>query len=175
MTAFVGRLRLIPRQQPRTKLQACRGRGSVAIRSKIAIDVFSIFLYYDDDGDKKPISREGVIYERLSAKIVLSQAWRSRASHRMHSSLAKARFGPADIYPFPYPLFIRINCDFIQVKRRYLWRGNERFRWRRRKTVFEANVHVALRRCNCREIMLISNVKEYCCLYYCRVNRFFQE
>jgi len=112
MTAFVGRLRLTPRQQPRTKLQARRGRGSVAIRSKIAIDVFSIFLYYDDDGDKKPISREGVIYEHLSAKIVLSQARRSRASHRMHSSLAKARFGPADIYPFPYPLFKRINCDF---------------------------------------------------------------
>jgi hypothetical protein len=60
-------------------LQARRGRESVAIRPKIAI-VFSIFLYYDDDGDKKPISREGVIYERLSAKIVLSRARRSRTA-----------------------------------------------------------------------------------------------
>jgi len=78
-TAFVGRLRLTPRHQPRTELQARRGRESVAIRPKIAI-VFSIFLYYDDDGDKKPISREGVIYERLSAKIVLSRARRSRTA-----------------------------------------------------------------------------------------------
>lgn len=57
-------------------------RGSVSLRPKIAIDVFHIFVHDDDDDvdeDERPISR-GVIYERLSAKIVFSRARRSRTA-----------------------------------------------------------------------------------------------
>lgn len=58
-----------------------------------------------------------MIYEHLSAKIVLSQAER-RALHGRHSSLAKARLGSVDYYPFsfspPAPIHSqRVNCDYV--------------------------------------------------------------
>lgn len=81
-----------------------------------------------DGEDEKPISG-GWYTSDLFAKIVLSQA-RRRAPHRRHSSLAKARLGPADYYPFsfppplPLPLSIRnALIAIVQVARGYLWRG----------------------------------------------------
>lgn len=69
-----------------------------------------------------------MIYEHLSAKIVLSRA-RRRALHRRHSSLAKARFGSADYYPFPFsslPLSLASRNALIaimQVARVFMARG----------------------------------------------------
>lgn len=137
---------------------------SVAIRPKIAIDVFPILVHDgDDDGeDEKPIFR-GMIYEHLSAKIVLSRA-RRRALHRRHSSLAKARFGSVDYYPFPFsplPLspIIRVNCDYAGGADIY---GAGALRLQRRtenlRPVFVSRYHLTA---VLKEIAMIPNSKDY--------------